>query len=151
MQEITNKKFFINYAIFTLFLLIVFGILSYSIILSRKSFSKNLSVSVQKVLDEYQKGKWAVMDNVPINKPISFNSAAYEVRCNQDNTLAKAVIIRVTTFYGPLPAVFIYHQNKSVEFAGYASLHGRIGLALNSGYPDKRLEYWYKKVPEILE
>ena len=53
MQEITNKKFFINYAFFTLFLIVVFGILAYFSIASKKSFSKNLAVSVQKVLDEY--------------------------------------------------------------------------------------------------
>ena len=151
MQEITNKKFFINYAFFTLILVILFAILSYTSIVSRKLFTKNLSYSVQSVLDEYQKDSWKIESEIPINKPISINCAAYTISNKANAITSKAIIIRVVTFYGPLPAVFLYNEDKSVEFAGFASLHGRIGKAANSGYPDKRIEYWSQKIPQILE
>ena len=54
MAEITNKKFFTNYAFFLLILLVVFGILIYPAIVSKKSWNNNLRVSVQKVLNEYE-------------------------------------------------------------------------------------------------
>jgi len=151
MQEISNKRFFINYAFFVLILVIIFGILTYSVVLSKKSWSKNLGNTVQKVLDEYEKGKWTVESNIQIDKPISVNCAAYNIVNNSDQTKAQAIIIRVTSFYGPIPAVFIYNEDKSVTFAGWSSLHGRIRLQLDSINSNKRLDYWQNKVPQILE
>ena len=52
MQEINNKNFFKNYAFFILILLVIFAILSYTVILSKKAWNKNLATAVQKVLDE---------------------------------------------------------------------------------------------------
>lgn len=151
MQEITNKKFFINYAFFTLFLIVVFGILAYFSIASKKSFSKNLAVSVQKVLDEYNPNTWKTGNNITVEKPISFNCSAYEITNKKDNSQAKAVIIRITTLYGPFAGVYIYYPDNSVEFAGWSTLHGRIRNALTIDKPDKRVEYWAKKIPDILK
>lgn len=151
MQEITNKKFFINYAFFTLFLIVVFGILAYFSIASRKSYSKNLAVSVQTVLDEYNPNTWKTGENIPIDKPIEFNCSAYEITNKKDSSQAKAVIIRVTTLYGPIAGVYICYPDNSVEFAGWSSLHGRIREAVAINMPDKRVEYWAKKIPDILK
>lgn len=151
MQEITNKKFFRNYAFFVLILLVIFAILTYASILSRKSWTNNLSKSVQKVLNEYQENVWTVEDGITIEKPIGVNCAAYNIKNNTDNSKAQAIIMRVTTFYGPLPAVFIYTQDKQAVFAGWSSLHGRIRLESQSSSSDKRLEYWSSKIPEILD
>ena len=151
MQEITNKRFFRNYAFFILILVVIFAILTYSVIVSKKSWSNNLANSVQKVLNEYENGRWTVEDNISINGPISVNCAAYNIKDKKNNSNAKAIIIRVTTFYGPLPAVFIYEQKDDITFAGWSSLHGRIRRESLSSRSNKRLEYWKSKLPEILE
>ena len=150
MQEIDTKTFFKNYAFFLAILLVIFSILSYSIVLSRKSWNKNLGVSVQKVLDEYEPSTWNVETPVQIKTSVAVNSAAYQVKNKKDGTYAKAVIVRITTFYGPMPAVYIYKEGQETEFAGFASLHGRISVLLNNNKSDKRREYWQSKVPEIL-
>lgn len=150
MQEITNKKFFTRYAFFVVLLLIVFGILSYSAVLSRKSWTVNLGKSVQKTLDEYETGTWHVESPVNIDKPVSINSAAYTVKNKNTGEEKVAVIIRITTFYGPLPAVYLYDEVNGAIFAGYSSLHGRIREQLLAPKSDKRREYWQRKIPEIL-
>lgn len=151
MQEIDNKKFFRNYAFFLLILLVIFGILSYSVVLSRKSWSKNLGLSVQKVLDEYQPATWNVEAVITLKSPVSINSSAYQIRNKATGSMAKAVIVRITTFYGPLPAVYIYREGEEVEFVGYSSLHGRIQTQLMNTNSDKRREYWQSKIPDILK
>lgn len=150
MKEITNKSFFRNYAFFLLLLFIVFGILTYLTVVSKKSWTNYLSVSVQKTLDEYEPDTWKVMDPIEINKPVSVNCAAYKVMNNRNKQEATAVIIRITTFYGPLPGVFIQTQEGKTIFAGYSSLHGRIKTQISSTRSDKRREYWQSKIPEII-
>ena len=150
MEEITNKKFFKNYGFFVLILLVVFGILTYSTVLSKKSWINNLKTTVENVLNEYQPQIWIVEKNIVIDKPISISSSAYEVKNVNNNKLYKAVIIRITTFYGPLSAVYLCDEDNRVEFAGYSSLHGRINYQLGKNLNDKRVEYWQLKIPEIL-
>ena len=151
MQEINNQKFFRNYAFFLVILLVTFSILTYSAILSRKSWTKNLGASVQKVLDEYQSATWTIEAPIALKTPVSVNSAAYQIRNKKDGSVEKAVIVRITTFYGPLPAVYIYKEGQEAEFVGYSSLHGRIRLQLANNRSDKRREYWQSKIPDILK
>ena len=152
MQEISTKKFFINYAFFILVFLVVFSILSYFVFAARKSWTKNLAVTVQKVLDEKENGKWQVGNNISLNRPLTVNCSAYELLYTKDNDIEYAVIIRIITFYGPLPAVFVYNQTKdTVEFIGYSSLHGRIATQIMNNKSDKRREYWQERIPEIIK
>lgn len=154
MSEITNKKFFTNYAFFLLILVIVFGILIYPVLASKKSWATNLGNSVQKVLDEYQEGNYKVTAPVEITKPVATSCAGYNVNDAKNNRTVYAIIIRVTTLYGPLPGVFIYDPaavSDKVIFAGYSNLHGRVNTQLSTNFPDKRREYWQKKIPEIFD
>ncbi len=151
MVEITNKKFFTNYAFFLLIIFVLFGLLIYPSIISRKSWTNNLRISVQKVLEEYEEG-WQINEAINVNKPVTTSCAAYAVKNQKSGLEAKAIIIRVTTFYGPLPAVFIYKetdQKPEIIFAGYSTLHGRVKSQIDSSISDKRREYWEKKIPEI--
>lgn len=151
MQEISNKKFFVNYAFFILILLIVFSILSYFIITARKSWNKNLAVTVQKVLDEKEEGRWKVGNNIHVNMPLTVNCAAYDVFDSVDNQKEEVIIIKIITYYGPVPAVFIYNrEDNSTEFIGYSSLHGRISTQIMNNKSDKKREYWQETIPEIL-
>ncbi len=154
MSEITNKKFFTNYAFFLLILVFVFGILIYPVLASKKSWTTNLGNSVQKVLDEYEKGRFKVTAPVDIKKPITTSCAAYTVTDSKNSKSAYAIIIRITTLYGPLPALFFYDPDSNSEkviFAGYSTLHGRVRTQLSNDSPDKRREYWLNKIPDIFD
>ena len=151
MQEINNKQFFKNYAFFILILLVIFSILFYFVFTAKKSWNKNLAVTVQKVLDEKENGRWKVGNSVYINKPITVNSAAYELTDSTKDDTEYVVIIRIITYYGPMPAVYVYNETKKItDFIGYSSLHGRINTQLSNNKSDKRREYWEERIPEIL-
>ena len=152
MQEISNKKFFKNYGIFILILLIIFAILTYFAIISKKSWNKNLGIAVQKVLDENELNRYQIGKPVEINKPITVNCAAFELYDIKEPGQKQAVIIRIITFYGPVPAVYIYNsETDETSFIGYSSLHGRIKNQLTNNKSDKRREYWQEKIPDILK
>ena len=151
MQEINNKQFFKNYAFFILILVVVFSILFYFVFTARKAWNKNLAVTVQNVLEENESGRWKVGNSVYINRPLTVNSAAYELIDSANNDIEYVVIIRIITYYGPVPAVYIYNETQNTTaFIGYSSLHGRINTQLMNNKSDKRREYWQDKIPEIL-
>ena len=148
------KHFFILYGIIAAVVLAVFVILFYSVKLSRKSWNENLRTSVQNVLNSYEEGQWKVKEQVAINNSFASHAAAYKIT-NADSEEAVAVIIRIATFYGPFPAVFIYQQseenvNDEAIFAGYSSLKGNILKQINAGTTDKRVSFWCKKIPYVL-
>lgn len=147
---INNKTFFIKYAYFLGVLVVVFGILIYSVVLSRRSWVNNLRTSVEKVLNENEPDMWAVGKVRNIENPFSLNCVCYESRYKKTGENFTVVLIRVSTLYGPLPAVFLYDDNENVSFVGYSSLHGRISNQIKNHPSDKRINYWKKKIPEII-
>jgi hypothetical protein len=145
------KTYFIKLGIFTLFIAIILGILIYSSVLSRKSWQKNLRSSVEKVLDEADSNTWIVGNYVPLNNTFTINAACYEVNNRKSGLPYKAIIIRVTTFYGPVALVFTIDEDENVEFKGVSSLHGRIASNLSLNKYSKRIEYWETRIPYILK
>ena len=65
--------------------------------------------------------------------------------------LYKAIILRIQTLYGPLPAVFIMDKEKNVQFVGFSSVHGIVAEQLINNSNSKRINYWKKKIPDILQ
>ncbi|MCR4741465.1 MAG: hypothetical protein K5866_01130 [Treponema sp.] len=150
LEKFSYKKFFIDFGILVLLISVSFLIIIYSIKLSRKSWQTNLKVSVEKVLDEYDANTWTVGNFIPINNPFSLTAACYETQNRKTGNVYKAIIIRIETYYGPLPAVFLVSEDNNVEFIGYSSLHGRILKQLINKPSDKRIDFWKEKVIEIL-
>lgn len=151
IENFSYKKFFINFGIFVGFIVVTFFILIYSIRLSRKSWQKNLKVSVEKVLDEKESNTWTLGNFIQINNSFALSGACYEAQNRKTGEVAKALILRVYTFYGPLPAVFLIDEENNVQFVGYSSVHGRVALQLTNKLSDKRIDFWKKKIIEILE
>lgn len=149
MKNFSYKQYFRNYAIVAALLLAAFLILIYSVKLSRNSWVNGLRASVEKVLNE-NGDVWLVGDTIEISSPMTTNAAAYNIINKQTKEVSEAVILRVTTLYGPLACVFTCDENNNVEFAGFSSLHGRIATQFRDKSFDQRIEYWQRKVPSIL-
>ena len=62
MNNISNKKFFKNYGIFLLILIVSFLTLIYMVYLSKGFWRDNLQDSVETVLEEKQPGTWIMGD-----------------------------------------------------------------------------------------
>lgn len=147
----TYKTFFINYGIYIGILVILFGILIYPIKVAQKSWQKNLKSNVEFVLDESEPNSWTVGNSIKIKNPFSMTAACYEARNRKSGDTYKCIIIRVQTFYGPIPAVFTIDKENNVEFVGYSSLHGRISEQIISNKTNKRINYWKNKIPSIIQ
>lgn len=145
------KKFFINYGILVGIIAVIFLVMIYTIKLSKKSWQNNLKVCVEKVLEENEPNTWNIETFVPIENPLSLSAACYEISNRKTGLKKSAVIIRDTSFYGPVSVVFICDDNNNVHFVGYSSLHGRVQKQLLNKKSDKRLDYWKGKIPEIIK
>lgn len=150
-KNFNNKDFFIKYGMFVGVLVVVAGILIYPCFVSKKSWDKNLKTTIDRVLDEKNPNQWTIDKQVPISGPMGLNAVAYEVKNTREGTTSTAVLLRVMTFYGPQSALFLCNDEQEVSFVDFSSLHGRIRNQKNESSLDKRIEYWQKKIPEILK
>ena len=151
IQNISYKDFFIRYGIFVAILTILIGLLIYPIKVSQKFWTHNLRTTVEKVLDERNPNTWTVENSVNINNQFTTNAACYDARNRKTGDVYKAMIVRIQTLYGPLPAVFLIDNNREVDFVGYSSLHGVVNEQLMNNTNSKRIKYWIEKIPTILE
>lgn len=150
-KDISYKTFFKNYGIFVAILTVIFGITIYTVKVSQKFWQKNLKISIENVLNETEPDTWVIGNFNPILNPLSQNAACYDVRNKKNGENYKAVLLRVQTFYGPLPAVFIIDNNNVVTLKGYSSLHGRVFNQIKNINANKRINYWKEKLPEIIQ
>lgn len=150
-KDISYSNFFKNYGIFISILIVIFGILIYFSIISQKSWKNNLKTSIETVLNEIDEDSWTLGNNYKINNPLSLSSALYDAKNKKNGENYKAMIIRVQTFYGPLPAVFIIDKDNNVTFKGYASLHGRVANQIKDNNSNKRINYWKEKIPTLIQ
>lgn len=148
-QQISYKNFFINYSIFVLFALIVFGILIYVIKVSQKSWEKNLKATVEYTLSESEPDTWELDKYVMIDNPLTTSAACFDARNKKSGENCKVIIIRIQTFYGPQSGIYIVENKDKITFKGYASLHGRCAEQLKKSNNGRRVEYWNKRIAEL--
>ncbi len=151
MNKISYKLFFINYGIFTLIIAVFIGILIYPIKAGQKAWNKQLKSSIEFVLDENEPNAWTVEKPVKIKNPFSLSAVCFDARNRKNGEMYKALMIRIQSYYGPLPAVFTVDKNNNVELVGFVSLHGRMEKQTYTRKTNKRLEYWKAKIPEIIK
>ncbi len=150
-SKINSKTFLRNYGIFLLVLIVIMAALIFSSKASAPALKNGLKTSVVSVLNEVEPDTWSVGEYFDITNSMSTNSAFYKLKNKNNDESYLACIIRVSTFYGPLPAVFVVDSNKNVDFKAFSSLHGRIGEMVNGKYSDKRITYWINFIPELLK
>ncbi len=151
MQKINTKEFLKDYAIFIGILVVFFAILFGMTKLSSNKWTEGLKNSIQSVLDEKQPQTWNVGDSLKIKSAFSTSAGVYELSNKNDAERYYAVTLRVTTFFGPMPAVFVYNKNKGCEFKGYYAIKGRVKKILENTPNDSRIAYWSEKVHKIVE
>lgn len=150
-DKINSKTFMRNYGIFLLVLIVIFAAIIFSTKAANQSWKTGLKTSIVNLLNEVEPDTWTVGEYVNINNTMGTNSAFYRCKSSNNDESYLACIIRVSTFYGPMPAVFIVDSNKNVTFKSFTSLHGRIGEMLNGNYSDKRITYWINFIPELIK
>lgn len=154
MEKMNSKTFLRNYGIFLLVIIVVFGITAYVTKITNKNWKSGLKTAVENVLNESEPDTWKVGEYLNLNNSMASNAAAFKCQNTSTQSDEIAVIVRVTTLYGPMSGVFVCDEENNVDFKGFSTLHGRIGEQLNqrnNSFSDKRVTYWKNHIPEILK
>ncbi len=151
-----GKKLLKDYCIFIGFIVFFFCILLLLSLFSYKKWSNGLKNHVEEVLGRTSPGSYIVGDNIKIHSLFSVSAACYKVLPAREENNIKvgnvyAVIMRVTTIYGPLPAVFIYDDVNGTSFKGFSCLDEELEKHFEETLRNSQLQYWEKQIPKMLE
>lgn len=143
------KKQLAKFGIFMAILVVCLSVLLVFTLLSRKSWNEGLSSSIEKYYSKAGE-KIIIKSQDKIESPFSVSAASYTIQ--QDNKDIHAVIIRITTLYGPLPAIFTYSEGESeAKFIDFLNLSPKTASAVKNSAKNSIISYWEKSIPGILQ
>ena len=143
-----TKKLLSSTGLFVGIILSFFLILAAFSVAGKKSWERGLRAAVEQVLppEEYECGEL-----VKINSSLSVSAACFELlQKNSPSKKSLAVILRATSCWGPLPAVFAV-QDGIAEFKGMAYMNNSAERAFMEAKNDKELLYWRNVAQEIAQ
>lgn len=143
-----NKEMLRAGGIFTLLLLVLFGLVVLFGLLSRKSLQNGARVYVQQVFERngvtYVPGEYDVTGN-----PFSYSCYSFTVKGSEN---LHSVLIRMNTLYGPQLGVFLYNSiSRECDFIGFADMNSKASGALYENSVGAQLLYYREKIPSILQ
>ena len=145
-----TKELLRIYGIFSGILIFMLGIIIGAVKISERRRENKLRAAVVKVFSENTEDERQIGKFIKIKSPASLNAALYEINDLRSASKDYALILRVQTLYGPIPAVFVYNKDTGADFIGFAAVSGRINRLLQDDSSNPRLGYWKLKIPEII-
>lgn len=147
-----------TFLIFLGTVVVMLGILIGMTLASKNSWKNGLSQAVNNVLektDDAELAQLKAMFYVDIPSNLANSSACFklaEEKNSKKETGKYAVITRVTTYYGPQAAVFIFDMgSRKTTFVGFAELDGCIAKACGETERDTIIRYWSKKITFLFD
>ncbi len=138
------------YGIFSGILIFMLGIIIGAVKISERRRENKLRAAVVKVFSENTEDERQIGKFIKIKSPASLNAALYEINDLRSASKDYALILRVQTLYGPVPAVFLYNKDGEAKLIGFAAISGRIKRLLQDDSSNPRISYWEKRIPEIV-
>lgn len=140
-----------NYGLFLAIIIIIFGIIFSFALLSRNFWKEGLKTQIENVLLE-QKQDYTVGSFIQIKSPFSTSCAVYSInQKGKKNANKYAVIIRLTTLYGQIPAIYIYDSAKDdVTFIKMLTLNGASEKQIVDISKNMQISFWSKRIPSII-
>lgn len=122
-------------------------------LIARNSWKTGLAVEVQKVLDTYNESHYTVGKYIDLDSNLSTSAAVYALLKKDVVKSQKyyGVIVRTPSILGPIPAVFIYNEEKGVTFVGYAIDNGKASDTVDRQIASNVMNYWENMIPLIIE
>lgn len=120
------------------------------IVLSRNSWENGLRAAVENVLPapEYFVGR-----KIPVSKK-SNDAICFELSRDVDGQMPAAknmaLVMRVTTYYGPLPVVFSYEDGRA-HFKGMAYLKSSVKDEFVESKTDRQMAFWLSAAEKVFE
>lgn len=128
----------------------LFFLLTMFVVLARDSWENGLRAAVENVLPapEYFVGK-----KIPV-KAKGNDAICFELLHNEGGQMPAAekmaLVMRVTTYYGPLPAVFSYEDGHA-RFRGMAYLKSSVKEEFVESKADRQMAFWLSTAERIFE
>ena len=138
------------YGIFLGILIFMLGIIIGAVKISERRWENKLRAAVVKVFSENTEDERQIGKFIKIKSPASLNAALYEINDLRSASKDYALILRVQTLYGTVPAVFLYNKDGGAKLIGFAAISGRIKRLLQDDSSNPRISYWEKRIPEIV-
>lgn len=134
-----GKKLLFQSAVFTGIILAFFIILAGMVFAGKNNWDKGLRLAVEQVLPP---SEWQCAEAIPLNSNYSVSAACYKVsNIKSPSKKYFALVLRISTYFGPLPAVFLY-QNDRASFEGIAYLNNSISKEFSENKFNRQLDYW---------
>ena len=134
-----GKKLLFQSAAFTGIILAFFVILAGMILAGKKNWENGLRLAVEQVLPP---NEWQCGDAIPLDSSYSVSAACFKIsNIKSPSKKYCALVLRISTYYGPLPAVFLY-QNDKAAFEGIAYMNNSISKEFAENKFNRQLEYW---------
>jgi hypothetical protein len=146
-QVVCVKK----YGYFAAILIVFMGLLILFSLLSNRKWQNGLRSQIESVLQESTNEKYVVGPYVYVKTPFVTSAAVYQLNAKQKKTNQYVVILRVTTMYGPLPAVFIYTSGKEAEFVDFIYFDAKSNQQIADSSHNAQIDYWCKRIPSIIQ
>jgi hypothetical protein len=147
----SSNKLLTQYGILAGVIAGIFVILAVSIIFSENVRHNGQKEAISSVLEEEEPGEWIIGDYVGIKAPVALSAACFQVRRKDNGAKGYVLMLRIETIYGPFPAVFVYNEKTDARFIGISGLHGRIREIIGNGSTDTRINFWVKRIPDIIK
>ena len=119
------KKLSIEYGFFIAIIVVAFAIVCLMVVLAKGFWADGLENNIQTVLDNNYSETYELGESVKINNSFSVSAVAYKAfaKNNTDKLLGCAVLIRIPSIYGYVPAVFFYDlASDMVSFVDIADI-----------------------------
>lgn len=150
------KKFLTEYGLFLSFLVVFFIVIFFMCFLSKNFWSRGIEKQLESFLNKSYPEKYQVKENIIVNSPFSVSMAAYELNSiNEKNQQEDsiAVVIKITTMYGPLPGVYEYKSSGEVDFLGIIGFDGKSkkeNSILDGLKKSIQILRWKERIPDLL-
>jgi hypothetical protein len=118
IQQTQIKDYLMVYATIAAMMLVILGFIA----ISRGAWERGLRTQVQIVLDRELPGEYAVGEQVRIHSNASPSAALFALKSPQGRKSGTSygLIFRLSTIFGPFPAVFLYDPGVPPRFVGLA-------------------------------
>ncbi len=138
--------------IFAALVLIVFCLLVLMSFAGKNSWKFYLGKTVENTLFANDETSYKIGNYIPIKTGLASSAAIYELNKSgfKDGSYY-GVIIKITTMYGSLPAVFIYEKNTGAQFVDFVLGQGKAKEQILLSSQNTQIAYWAERIPDIVE
>ncbi len=151
MTEQTRNKYLHDGGILLGIVIFFFTVLILMAILARDSWKNGLKKEVSTLLEASYPNMYTVKETYPLKLGFSARSAAFILSENKHKKKTSyAVVLNISTFYGPYPAVFICTEDGHAEFVNFLCIESGIAERIASLSEYSSIAHWQNRVPAIL-